>query len=153
VEAFASDALDLSSRELGLCPQLLYALLILYQSEKIFTRRKKKMAISPDIQRAIEIIDQRIQSLQRIKEMLLKEFGIEEPVHAGRKVNWDQIPGTEPEAKKTRKEFLVDFLRKHGPQTRKEIREKTKFPLGTIAFLLNDKETFQHLPDGKWTAR
>jgi hypothetical protein len=111
------------------------------------------MAMSPDIQRVIEIIDQRIQSLKKVKEMLLKEFGVEQPLDGERRVNWDQIPDVQPEAKKTRKQFLVDFLREHGPQTRREIREKANLPLGTIAFLLNDKETFQHLPGGKWAAK
>ena len=108
------------------------------------------MAMSPDIQRVIEIIDQRIQSLQRIKEMLLKEFEVEQPLPGERRVH---IPGMQPEGKKTRKQFLVDFLREHGPQTRKEIREKANLPLGTIAFLLNDKDTFQRLQDGKWAAK
>lgn len=108
------------------------------------------MAMSPDIQRVIEIIDQRIQSLQRVKEMLLKEFGVEQPLPGERRVH---IPDVQPEGKKTRKQFLVDFLREHGPQTRKEIREKANLPLGTIAFLLNDKDTFQRLQDGKWAAK
>lgn len=108
------------------------------------------MAMSPDIQRVIEIIDQRIQSLKKVKEMLLKEFGVEQPLPGEQRVH---ISDMQPEGKKTRKQFLVDFLREHGPQTRKEIREKANLPLGTIAFLLNDKETFQHLPGGKWAAK
>jgi len=108
------------------------------------------MAMSPDIQRVIEIIDQRIQSLQRVKEMLLKEFAVEQPLPGEQRVH---IPDVQPEGKKTRKQFLVDFLREQGPQTRKEIREKANLPLGTIAFLLNDKDTFQRLQDGKWAAK
>ena len=39
-----------------------------------------KKVPSPDIRRAIEIIEHRIQLLQRIKEMLAKEFWIEAPL-------------------------------------------------------------------------
>jgi hypothetical protein len=110
------------------------------------------MAISSDIQRAIEIIDQRIQSLQRIKEMLVKEFGGEGAALSGQVSLFEPSISTTP-FKKTRKQFLVDFFREHGAQTRQAIREKTALPLGTVAFLLNDKDTFQRLPDGKWTIK
>lgn len=104
------------------------------------------MPISPDIRRAIEIVDQRIQSLQKIKEMLLKEFGSEEIPSEGQQT----LPGL---VKKSRKETLIDFLKTYGPTSRKEIEAKTGMPKGTVAFLLNDKDTFQHLQDGKWTVR
>jgi len=126
-------------------PPPLYPVSVYISEEKIFYKEERTMAISPDIQRAIEIIDQRIQSLQRIKEMLVKEFGGDEPSVFG--------PPISLSAKKTRKQFLVDFFLEHGPQNRQAIREKTALPLGTVAFLLNDKETFQRLPDGRWTTR
>lgn len=110
------------------------------------------MPISPDIRRAIEIVDQRIQSLQKIKEMLLKEFGGEEISSEGQQILWPS-PSVSIGVKKTRKEALINFLKTSGPANRQEIEAKTGMPKGTVAFLLNDKETFQRLQDGKWTVR
>lgn len=109
------------------------------------------MPISPDIRRAIEIIDQRIQSLQRIREMLIKEFGVDEgaiQTLASFPVDATVTPGA-----KTRKQTLVDFLRANGPTLRKDIEARTGLPKGTIAFALNDKELFQRFPDGRWTVK
>lgn len=110
------------------------------------------MPISPDIKRVIEILDLRVQSLQKIKQMLLTEFGTE--------IEGSVVPDIPAETevqkgepKKTRKQFLIEFLKKHGPQTRKELMETTGLPRGTIAFLLNDKDTFVHVAGGKWAAR
>ena len=112
------------------------------------------MPISPDIRRAIEIIDQRIQSLQRIREMLVNEFGVDEGTI--QKLAIFAADATVPSGTlptKTRKQFLTDFLRTNGPTTRKDIETKTGLPKGTIAFALNDKDLFQRLPDGRWTAK
>ncbi len=110
------------------------------------------MPISPDIRRAIEIVDQRIQSLQKIKEMFLKEFGGEEIPSEGQQTLW--LPPSPPgQVKKTRKDTLIDFLKMHGPTNRKEIEAKTGLPKGTIAFALNDKDLFQRLSDGRWTVK
>jgi hypothetical protein len=54
--------------------------------------------------------------------------------------------------KKTRLEGIRELLRKNGPMHRKEIREKTGFPEGTIAFLLKEKN-FKHESDGRWSLR
>ncbi|HEY3305807.1 MAG TPA: hypothetical protein VGL70_19960 [Candidatus Binatia bacterium] len=105
---------------------------------------------SGDITRAVEIIDQRIQTLQRIKEMLLSEFGSEP---AGMLSTPSHIPLIITSTKKTRKEMLTEFLKHNGPLLRAEILQKTGMPKGTIAFLLNDKETFQRHSDGRWTVR
>jgi hypothetical protein len=116
---------------------------------------------SPDIKRAIEIIEQRIQSLQQVKEMLVTEFfGEEQPASP------DPVPETTPwlfnqpkrkitlpPVQKTRKQTLIDFLKQHGPSVRGQIMEQTKMPRGTLAFLLNDKETFSRLDDGRWMIR
>lgn len=109
------------------------------------------MPISPDIRRAIEIIDQRIQSLQRIREMLIKEFGVDEGPLAIFSSN-ATVPSEAPPTK-TRKQFLAEFLRTNGPTTRKDIETKTGLPKGTIAFALNDKNFFQRLSDGRWTVK
>jgi hypothetical protein len=112
------------------------------------------MAISPDILRAIEIIDQRIVSLQKIKEMIVKEFGGEEIPTSGQPQLFASIPSAVVAGpKKTQKEVLVDFLRTHGPATRSEIMTKANMPKGTIAFLLNQKQTFMRLDDRRWTVK
>lgn len=112
------------------------------------------MGVSPDIRRAIEIIDQRIQSLKRIREMLITEFEVDETAIqtlAGFSTQ-AQLPLASPSTK-TRKQFLADFLRSNGPTARKDIEAKTGLPKGTIAFALNDKDIFQRLPDGRWTVK
>lgn len=112
------------------------------------------MPISPDIRRAIEIIDQRIQSLQRIREMLIKEFGVDEGAIEQLTIfSGDAAARSETPPTKTRKQFLADFLKSNGPTSRKDIEAKTGLPKGTIAFALNDKNVFQRLPDGRWTAK
>jgi hypothetical protein len=55
--------------------------------------------------------------------------------------------------KGTRADHLRTFLRQRGPSTRKEIIEATKFPLGTINYLLKEKRGFVRDTDGKWTIK
>ena len=98
------------------------------------------MPISPDIRRAIEIIDQRISSLVKIKEMLIKEFEVDQEGLA------ESVRGP----KKTRKESLVEFLKMNGPTLWKDILSRTGMPRGTLASVLNDKKIFLQLEDGKW---
>jgi len=104
--------------------------------------------VSGDIKRAIEIIDQRISSLQQIRKMLLDEFGMNE-----QKPDSPLAPiavvstGTE-----TRKQAIARLLRAEGPLSRRDIVAKTSFPLGTIAYVLNDKHTFKRTKGGKWSA-
>ena len=107
------------------------------------------MPISPDIQKAIDIIDLRIGSLVKIKELLIKEFGADEP---GVSSNGDstEVPKVINQSKQTRKETLILFMKTNGPNLRKDILAKTAFPKGTLAFLLNDKKTFTQHEDGKW---
>jgi hypothetical protein len=48
---------------------------------------------------------------------------------------------------------LGNFLREHGPMTRKEIETKSDIPSGTIATLLLKEEVFEQQEDGKWAVR
>ena len=111
------------------------------------------MAVSPDIQRAIEIIDQRMQSLQRIKDMLLKEFGAEEAQVPDLSSDQTQITRRTLKKSKTRRDTLNEFLKLNGPTSRADIQYSTGMPRGTLAFLLNDKKSYKRLPEGKWALR
>ncbi len=115
------------------------------------------MPISPDIKRVIEILHQRKQALDKIEEMLLREFGGEDEAIGLGGISPPAVGETrEPqkiESPKTKKQFLVEFLKSHGAHTRKELEEKTGLAKGTIASCLNDKETFVRRTDGKWTVK
>src|SRR5713226_6034067 len=99
------------------------------------------MQTPSDVQNVIDKLEQRITSMQQTIEMLRKEFGI-------------ASHGNSPRKKKSkRKDQLIKFLTKNGPSSRKEIEENTHIPTGTIASLLNDKETFNRLESGKWEVK
>lgn len=102
---------------------------------------------------AVEIIDQRIAKLKQIKVMLLQEFGSGEAVEAPKQPEPDQQP---PKQAKTygdrpaRKEQVIAAFREHGPMHRREIIENTGIPMGTVSYLMNDKDTFVKMEDGRW---
>jgi hypothetical protein len=108
--------------------------------------------VSTDIKRALEIIEQRISSLEQIKRMLIDEFGINGSTPS--------IPSIEPPktllekmAEGTRKESVIKLLKTEGPLLRRDIMARTGFPAGTIAFVLNDKDIFTQTKDRKWTLK
>jgi hypothetical protein len=111
-----------------------------------------KMVASPEIRRVVEIIDQRIQSLQTIKKMLINEFFGEQPQLPFSNTQNGAQPASDPK-KATRKELLIKFLKAHGPMVRGDIAEGTGFPRGTLAFTLNDKETFERDSEGRWRVK
>src|SRR5437867_461072 len=94
-----------------------------------------------DIKATVARIDARIAKLRKIKEMLLEEFSVPD-ANVGRSVS-----RTEPNT--TRKEQVVKLLLNSGPIVRKEILAKTGLPIGTIAYVLNDKKTFKN-DGGRW---
>lgn len=112
------------------------------------------MSIHPDIKKAIEIIDQRIDSLRHIRESLAKEFGMEDMVKPSvpqnlpsRQTTISLIP---VESRRTRKDQVEEYLKQHGPSRRKEIAEGLGVPEGTVSYVLNDKERFSNVEHGKW---
>lgn len=114
------------------------------------------MSIHPDIKKAIEIIDQRIEALRAVRASLAREFGMEDivapsvsPVSkpAPRQTVISLIP---VEARLTRKEQVAEYLKQHGPSKRKEIAAGLGIPEGTVSFVLNDKERFANVEHGKW---
>jgi hypothetical protein len=50
----------------------------------------------------------------------------------------------------TRKDIVADYLQQHGPMLRKDILANTEVPEGTIGYVLNDKDRFHQLKDGRW---
>ena len=133
------------------------------------------MPANPEVKKVIQMIEERIASLSTMRTMLIREFGVEEetvpnfvrtkfPVRSESPVSHAPIISESPSVSSspsaspspgptTRKEALVQFLLENGPHSRKELAEKTSIPVGTIAFLLNDKETFEHVQGNKWKVR
>ncbi len=107
--------------------------------------------IHPEIKKTIELIDERISSLVKLRTTLAQEFGIESPPtlrkaeSATRQLQLPEISG-----KFTRQQQVVAFLKEHGPKKRKDIATQLEIPTGTVAFVLNDKNTFQGLGKGLW---
>ncbi len=105
--------------------------------------------VDHDIAKAIERIDKKIKSLNQAKRILLEEFGGEEIAMSKRtKCSTPSLNFNKPGGK-TRKEVLKELIVVNGPLTRREIIEKTGFPKGTLAYVLNDKNLFCNI-DGKW---
>jgi len=90
-----------------------------------------------EIKKIILRIDQKIKSLETAKQVLIQEFAGERAIVS---------PSFKAE---TRKGAVVKLIQEHGPLLRKEIIEMTGFPLGTLAYVLNDKNLFCN-KDGKW---
>ena len=113
---------------------------------------------SPEIRRVIQIIDDRIQSLQTIKKMLLSEFFGEQqqlfPIEDHESTHQIKtVPISELKPKRTRKEAIIEFLRENGPTKSQEIHKRTGIPMGTVATSLNDKTIFERSYNSKWALR
>ena len=117
-----------------------------------------------EIQQTIALIDRRISKLQRIKTLLLEEFGASKEVQIPLPSALDdpafsvrsrpiRRKARKRRSGKTRKNMVKEFLQAQGPSKRKDIVESLKIPVGTVAFVLHDKETFVRDDDGRWDAR
>ena len=122
-----------------------------------WTIRDNSGAMHSDIEKAIGLIDQRIQALQNIRGQLIQEFGGAETGTVARQQTAPTAPmPSKPRASdqrrngSTRKEQVAEFIRQNGPTSRAKIIEGTSIPTGTIAYCLNDKTRFRQLKDGKW---
>jgi hypothetical protein len=115
------------------------------------------MAINPQIQATVDILDERITNLQTIRRMLLSEYGV---VENGASPQLSFIETAKPQktprkpagAGSTRKVELIRFLL-NEPASRGEIAERTGIPAGTVSYLLHDKNTFERLENGKYQVR
>jgi hypothetical protein len=93
-----------------------------------------------DIEKTVEIIEQRILKLQQIKAMLLAEFGVTAaPIRSAAKLPTTSGSNENGNGNRshTRKQQLMTFLTEHGPSSRGTINEKSGIPKGTIASLLS----------------
>jgi hypothetical protein len=108
--------------------------------------------MNPEIEKAIELIDQKIMGLQKAKLTLLEAFGeksedIKHQASLFPVIKRNTVKKSTP----TRREELAEFLKLEGPLTRTEIFKRSGIPQGTVSTLLLDKATFKS-KDGKWYA-
>lgn len=110
-----------------------------------------------DIKATVDRINQRIDKLTRIRALLLEEFGSDtvEPTAP-------TLPGfnhvkrivlAKPTVKVNRRIAISDFLRLHGPATRREIHEQTGIPAGTVSYELNNKALFERLDGNRYQVK
>lgn len=119
------------------------------------------MAMNPKIDATIELIDQRIATLTRLREDLLYEFsnydlssgdaggrGLQ-PLRQARLEGGKFGPSSK--SKDGRRGELRDYLAQHGASQRKDIIKGTRMPQGTFAFLVTKhKDEFQKVGRGRW---
>jgi hypothetical protein len=107
--------------------------------------------VNPDIKKAVEVLNHRIENLERIKGMLLEEFGAESVLGDMAETRAKpRLLGIGAEgADVNRRAQLAQFFRDHGPARRSEIIAGSGIPQGTIAFLLNKWPEFVRRR-GKW---
>ena len=101
-----------------------------------------------DILKVIELIDKKIKVLTVTKQTLINEFGNgKAEVVPFVKVDIDTLRDA---VRVTRKDAVKKLIQEQGPQSRREIIEKTGFPDGTVAYVLNDKKRFFSTTNDKW---
>ena len=107
--------------------------------------------MNPVIKSALDEIDLKIKELEEAKRVLRNAFGIEGENKQTKLfvTRTTPVPQVAEKVDKTRKDEVASLLRKDPGLSRGEIQEKTGIPVGTISFVLNDKETFGNR-DGKW---
>jgi hypothetical protein len=98
-----------------------------------------------EIEQAVALIDQKIESLKKLRDQLVQEFGQSAPLKAVAA----SVPGLNGGGRVNRKDQVADYIRLHGPSSRPDIIAGTGIPVGTVAYVLNDKERFQ-ARRGKW---
>jgi hypothetical protein len=117
-----------------------------------------------DVLQAIQIIDDKIASLQAARNQLAQAFGIEskspKPVpaviaapptwHPPAQYGDSASNGNGHKAPSGRKVELAKFLAGKGATDRATIIAESGLPEGTISYCLNDKRFFEQAADGKW---
>jgi len=107
-----------------------------------------------EIHKAIEIIDRQIQKLTQARHILVEAFGGRDETtlplpFESLKSDIKQMVGKRFRTAPTRKDMVVNLIKERGPLSRKQIIESVDMPMGSISFVLSDKETFE-LKDDKW---
>ncbi|HYA92189.1 MAG TPA: hypothetical protein VEK32_11905 [Thermodesulfobacteriota bacterium] len=96
----------------------------------------------PDIEKAIELIENKISELQRAKQTLLEAFG-EKSINSKTQPLLFQTQKTvNRKFGSTRRDAVLQLLKEQGPLPRFEIIRKIGIPRGTLATILNDKNVF-----------
>lgn len=108
--------------------------------------------MQPEIEKAIELIDQKIIGLQKAKETLIEAFGemvVDSRIQPSLFQRQKRPVPTPIKAGPTRKETIMKLLQEEGPLSRSEIMKRSGIPQGTVANVLTDKDTFGS-EEGKW---
>lgn len=110
------------------------------------------MAIPSEVRKTIAAIDLKIKDLEETKKRLSDTFGGSLPA-ARTNGNRPQAALSVSVADSIREtsssEKLANFLREHGPATRREIYEHSGIPSGSVSYLLKSAK-FRQRPDEKW---
>jgi hypothetical protein len=108
--------------------------------------------INPDIDKAIQVIDSKIEELQKAKKILMDLFGSNINNFKASISSQSQISRPNlvvRRASPTRKEALIKLLQDEGPLSRSEIFKRSGMPKGTVAYLLNNRDIF-FAKNGRW---
>jgi hypothetical protein len=123
--------------------------------------------MSSEIDKAIELIEERIAALQKVRETLVEMFDAPDSLRRRRLLNVRDeptltLPSTIPDTnllgsgngsgKLNRKDQVAKFIRERGGSaSRSEIIKGTGVPIGTVAYALNDERFVARA--GKWHLR
>lgn len=109
--------------------------------------------MSPEIEEAIRLIDQKINDLQKAKQTLIETFGPRFvrriPPDSPQYTSMFPTSTQEEKMAEGRKGQIANLIKEHGPLSSREIMERTKLSRGTVSYVLNDKAMFR-LEEGKW---
>lgn len=112
------------------------------------------MPIPSEVKKTIAAIDHKIKDLEETKKRLMETFGGFLP-SAKANGNRTQV-ASGPSAQVaplavglSSGDKLADFLREHGPATRKEIYQLSGVPGGSVSYLLKTAR-FRQRSDEKW---
>lgn len=104
-----------------------------------------------ELYQAIEIIDRRIKSLTQLKQGLIDEFNLIAQTTIPLPLKYDIASAKKRMVSKkpTNKDRIINLLKAEGPLGRGDIVKKTGIPVGSVAGVLTDKNTFIS-KDEKW---
>jgi len=121
------------------------------------------MPLPPEVQKTLNAIDRKIRALEDTKARLIEAFGDSFPVQTSPQSNGNSrltpppkpidtgvtLPSESP-IMLSSADRLLQFIRNHGPATRKEIAERSGVPDGSISYLLRNNPRYRQREDQKW---